>query len=65
LETPETCSRAFFTVIGHAAQVIPETFRVTVLGEAQAGTVKTSMAAAAAIEFFRFFITIPFVVETQ
>ena len=41
-ETPGTFSSAFFTVIGHAAQVMPETFKVTVCGDAQADAVNTS-----------------------
>jgi hypothetical protein len=41
-ETPTTLSSAFFTVIGHAAQLMPETFKVTVLGDAQAGAANMS-----------------------
>jgi hypothetical protein len=58
-ETPETFSSAFFTVIGHAGQVMPGTFQVTVLGVGQAGAVKAIMTTTAAIEFFRFFISVP------
>src|SRR5260370_14498383 len=56
---PGTFSSAFFTVIGHASQVIPWTFNVTVLGAAHAEAVKTSMANTVAMEIFRFFIAIP------
>jgi hypothetical protein len=39
---------------------MPETIKDTVLGDAQAGAVKASMATSAAIEFLKFFMTIPF-----
>src|SRR5713101_733056 len=55
-ETPDTFSSAFFTVIGQAAQVMPETFKVTVLGDAQAGAVSTSTATTATSMAFRFFM---------
>src|SRR5258708_21145462 len=48
LKRPPTFSSAFFTVIGHAAHVMPVTFKVTVLGEAQAGTANRSAPMAPA-----------------
>jgi len=55
-ETPGTLWSAFYTVIGHASQVIPETFRVTVLGDAQAVAVRATIEANAAIRALKFFI---------
>ncbi len=48
-----------FTVIGHAGQVMPETFNVTVCGDAQAGALNTSAVTTLAIKVFIFFISIP------
>ena len=52
-------SRAFFTVIGHAGQVMPETFRVTTCGEAQAGPTHASATITAARALLIFFMTTP------
>jgi len=49
--------------MGHAAQVMPETFKVTVLGDGQAGAINTSAARRAASKIFIFFITTPLKVE--
>jgi hypothetical protein len=46
-------------VIGHAAQVMPETFKVTVCGDAQVDAVNTSEVVTPASKVFIFFITIP------
>src|SRR5229473_2948824 len=59
LETPGTFSSAFFTVIGHAGQVMPETFKVTVWGDAQAEATNASAPTTAASAVLRFFITTP------
>src|SRR5216684_6416766 len=56
-ETPGTFSRAFFTVIGHAGQVMPETFKVTVWGDAQAEASNTSEAITTASRILIVFIT--------
>jgi hypothetical protein len=43
---------------------MPDTFNVTVLGDAQAGAVSASAATTPTSMAFRFFIAIPFFVQT-
>jgi hypothetical protein len=49
--------------MGHASQVIPGTFNVTVCGDAHAGALSTSAVRTTTSKVFIFFITTPLSIE--
>jgi hypothetical protein len=51
--------------MGHAAQVMPETFKVTVLGDAQAGVTNISATIEPRSRVLMFFMTTPPRIEIQ
>src|SRR5581483_1490093 len=53
--TPSILLSAFLIVIGHAAQVMPGTDRVTVFVAAQAGALKATQRTMAVTSFFMTF----------